>query len=274
MFCYQAKGFKNSTNQSDEGDSNFQIGYYQTIQIDSLQESPHVLKVCLSFIDLITTLAMFKRSKSKKNKENVPVDTQTAILKLRETERMLEKKQEYLEMKIERETATAKKNVKTNKRIALQALKRKKRLEKQLSQIDGTLSTIEFQRDALESSNTNNEVIKNMAFAAKALKQVHQVLDVDDVHDTMDEIHEQSQIAEEISQAITSVGTNDFDDGDLELELEELAQEELEKSLLKIKKPDVSRLPNVPSSRPLGRRNDRIEDDEFAELKELEAWAC
>lgn len=217
---------------------------------------------------------MFKRSKSKKNKENVPVDTQTAILKLRETERMLEKKQEFLEMKIERETATAKKNVKTNKRLALQALKRKKRLEKQLTQIDGTLSTIEFQRDALESSNTNNEVIKNMAYAARALKQVHQVLDVDDVHDTMDEIHEQSQISEEITQAITSVGNNDFDDFDLEKELEELAQEELEKSLLKIQKPDLSRMPNVPSSKPTGRRKNVVEDDEFAELKELEAWAC
>lgn len=217
---------------------------------------------------------MFKRSKNKKNKENVPVDSQTAILKLRETERMLEKKQEFLEMKIDRETAIAKKNVKTNKRIALQALKRKKRLEKQLSQIDGTLSTIEFQRDALESSNTNNEVIKNMAFAAKALKQVHQVLDVDDVHDTMDEIHEQSQISEEISQAICSVGTTNFDDSELEKELEELAQEELEKSLLKAQRPDASRLPNVPTSKLNGKHRSRNDDDEFAELKELEAWAC
>lgn len=57
---------------------------------------------------------------------------------------------------------------------ALQALKRKKRLEQQLTQIDGTLSTIEFQREALENSHTNTEVLKNMGFAAKAMKQVHQ----------------------------------------------------------------------------------------------------
>ena len=43
---------------------------------------------------------------------------------------------------------------------ALQALKRKKRYEKQLQQIDGTLSTIEFQRDALENASTNTEVLK------------------------------------------------------------------------------------------------------------------
>lgn len=57
--------------------------------------------------------------------------------------------------------------------VALQALKRKKRLEQQLTQIDGTLSTIEFQREALENSHTNTEVLKNMGFAARALEAVH-----------------------------------------------------------------------------------------------------
>lgn len=57
---------------------------------------------------------------------------------------------------------------------ALQALKRKKRLEQQLTQIDGTLSTIEFQREALENSHTNTEVLKNMGYAAKAMKHVHE----------------------------------------------------------------------------------------------------
>lgn len=56
---------------------------------------------------------------------------------------------------------------------ALQALKRKKRLEQQLTQIDGTLSTIEFQREALENSHTNTEVVRNMGYAAQAMKKVH-----------------------------------------------------------------------------------------------------
>lgn len=56
---------------------------------------------------------------------------------------------------------------------ALMALKRKKRLEKQQGQIDGTLSTIEFQREALENAQTNTEVLKNMGYAAKALKAAH-----------------------------------------------------------------------------------------------------
>ena len=57
--------------------------------------------------------------------------------------------------------------------VALQALKRKKRYEKQLQQIDGTLSTIEFQRECLENASTNTEVLKAMGSAAKALKLAH-----------------------------------------------------------------------------------------------------
>lgn len=57
---------------------------------------------------------------------------------------------------------------------AIQALKRKKRYEKQLQQIDGTLSTIEMQREALESANTNTNVLTTMKDAANALKAAHQ----------------------------------------------------------------------------------------------------
>lgn len=56
----------------------------------------------------------------------------------------------------------------------MQALKRKKRYEKQLQQIDGTLSTIEMQREALESANTNTAVLQTMKLAADTLKTAHQ----------------------------------------------------------------------------------------------------
>lgn len=56
---------------------------------------------------------------------------------------------------------------------AIQALKRKKRYEKQLQQIDGTLSTIEMQREALESANSNTAILSTMKQAADALKFAH-----------------------------------------------------------------------------------------------------
>ena len=57
---------------------------------------------------------------------------------------------------------------------ALQALRRKQRYMKQLHQVDGTLSTVEFQRAALENATTNTEVFRVMGDAAKALNNAHQ----------------------------------------------------------------------------------------------------
>lgn len=87
---------------------------------------------------------------------------------------------------------------------AIQALKRKKRYEKQLQQIDGTLTTIELQREALESANTNTQVLTTMKNAADALKAAHKNMDVDQVHDMMDDIAEQQDVAKEISDAISN----------------------------------------------------------------------
>ncbi|XP_030071867.1 charged multivesicular body protein 4c [Microcaecilia unicolor] len=195
---------------------------------------------------------------------------QEALGRLRETEEMLTKKQEYLEKKIEQELATARKHGTKNKRAALQALKRKKRLEKQLVQIDGTLSTIEFQREALENSHTNTEVLKNMGYAAKAMKAAHANMDLDKIDSLMQDIHEQQDIAQEISDAISRPAGfgEEFDEDDLMAELEELEQEELNKHMANV------RLPSVPStslpSRPATSRK-RVEDED--EMKQLAAWA-
>lgn len=200
--------------------------------------------------------------------------TGEAIQKLRETEDMLIKKQDFLEKKIEQEIALAKQNASKNKRAAIQALKRKKRYEKQLQQIDGTLSTIEMQREALEGANTNTAVLTTMRQAADALKLANNHLDVDKVHDMMDDIAEQQDVAKEISEAISNPVAfgQDVDEDELEKELEELEQEELEKHLIEID-PTKDQLPAVPQDEVVkpsrAKKEKEIDDD----MKELEAWA-
>jgi len=201
-----------------------------------------------------------------------------AIQKLREMEDILMKKQEFLEKKIEQELDTARKHGTKNKRVALQALKKKKRFEKQLQQIDGTLSTIEFQREALENANTNTEVLKVMGTAAKALKSAHQNMDVDQVHDLMDDVAEQQEIAKEISEAISmpaGFGT-DVDEDELERELEELEQEELDKELLDVSGPATQELPSPPQTeprRPTAQKSKTKAEEDDDDMKELAAWA-
>lgn len=216
-------------------------------------------------------MSKFKSLFAVKNKENIP-STEHAVQKLKQTEEMLEKKQEFLEKKIEIENATAKKHAKTNKRMAVQALKRRKRLEKQLSQIDGILSTLEFQREALESAGMNTEVLKNMNFAAKVLKSVHDQASTDDVYDIIDDIQEQTDLSREISEAICGVGSNqDIDDEQLNEELEAIKQElsnsNIEEISTEMERQPAVDLPRVPSGELPNGQNTLHDEDE------MKAWA-
>ncbi|XP_033754250.1 charged multivesicular body protein 4b-like isoform X2 [Pecten maximus] len=216
-------------------------------------------------------MSIFKSLFGGKNKETIT--PQDAIQKLSEVQEMLMKKSAFLEKKIDGELATAKKNGTKNKRVAIQALKRKKRYEKQLTNIDGTLSTIEFQREALENASTNTEVLKVMGVAAKAMKGAHKNLDVDQVHNMMDEVADQQEVANEISEAISNpVGFGeDVDEDDLLAELEELEQEDLDEQLLNVG-PIMDDLPSVPTQEPKHKKKTaQPEDDD--DMKELAAWA-
>ncbi|KAM9364497.1 charged multivesicular body protein 4b [Pholidichthys leucotaenia] len=221
-------------------------------------------------------MSLLQKMFGSKSKAGQGPSPQEAIQKLRETEEMLAKKQAFLENRIEQELITAKKNGTKNKRAALLALKRKKRYEKQLNQIDGTLSTIEFQREALENANTNTEVLKNMGLAAKAMKAAHENMDIDKVDDLMADITEQQEVAQEISDVISRpIGFGeDYDEDELMAELEDLEQEELDKNLLEIEGTEDVPLPSVPStslpSRPAKKKVEEDEDD----MADLEAWAA
>jgi len=226
-------------------------------------------------------MSFFKNLFGGKKAETGPT-TSEAIQKLRENENMLLKKQEFLESKVEAELKIAKENAKSNQRIALQALKRKKRYETQLEQLQGQLTTIEVQREALENANTNQAVLETMKGAADALKKTHKDMNVDNVHELMDDIAEQNDVANEISQAISSgiIGTA-VDDDELAKELEALEQEELDKDLLNVG-PTPNKLPDVPSTDLPSTSKDKekkkakpvaadLEDD--PDMKELMQWA-
>lgn len=195
-------------------------------------------------------MSIFGRIFGKSNAEKAPTP-QEAIQKLLEIEDLMRKRQDVLERKIDDELKTAKQNGTKNKRLALQALKRKKRYEQQLNQIDGTLTTLEYQREALENASTNTEVLKTMSHAAKAFKSANLELDIDKVQDLKDEIQEQQDLANEISSVISSpIGYGDqIDDDELMKELEELEQENLDKELLEI--PSTTPLPDVPADLPV-----------------------
>ncbi|XP_029808576.1 charged multivesicular body protein 4a isoform X2 [Suricata suricatta] len=209
--------------------------------------------------------------RGKKEKGPTPEE---AIQKLKETEKILIKKQEFLEQKIQHELQMAKKHGTKNKRAALQALRRKKRFEQQLAQTDGTLSTLEFQREAIENATTNAEVLRTMELAAQGMKKAYQDMDIDKVDELMADITEQQEVAQQISDAISRPVGFDVDEDELLEELERLEQEELAQELLEVgdkeEEPPI-KLPSVPSAHlPEGPAPKADEDEEA--LKQLAEW--
>jgi len=217
-------------------------------------------------------------------KEPAAPTTSESIQKLRDTENILIKKQEFLEQKLEAELKIAKENASSNKRVALAALKRKKRYEAQLEQVQGTLTTLESQREALENANTNAAVLDTMKGAADSLKKTHKDMNVDNVHELMDDIAEANDTAKEISDAIANglIGSSTgVDEDELAKELEELEQEELDKDLLNVG-PATNKLPEVPatdlptSSKDKEKKKAKpvaADDMDDPDMKELMQWA-
>ncbi|KAI9340658.1 Snf7-domain-containing protein [Zopfochytrium polystomum] len=201
-----------------------------------------------------------------------------AIVKLRETLEMLEKREKYLETRIENELKVARANATKNKRAALMALKKKKALESQIEKIAGSRMTMEQQVMAIETANINKETMNAMKVAADALKTIHGDLDINKVDDIMDSIADEMAVANELSEAIArpqSFGV-EFDEDELNAELEQLEQEELDRVLLNTGgvSAGLESAPSVPSTIPVVAQQPRPEkskveeeDEELAALK-------
>ncbi len=110
-----------------------------------------------------------------------------SIIKMRETLEMLEKREKFLQGKIDNELKIAKANAAKNKRrthslfimltlldaVALMALKRKKTYEAHVDKILGARMTIETQVMTIESANVNLEAMNAMKAGADAMKSIH-----------------------------------------------------------------------------------------------------
>jgi len=210
--------------------------------------------------------------------------TREAIVDLRRHLITLEKKEDYLNKKIEEEVQKAKDALATGgangKRVATNALRQKKMHESELEKIAGTRVTLETQVNAIENANMNMETMNAMKRGKDILKGIHGNLDINKVEQEMEDIREQMELGTEISAAISNpVGMgHEMDEDELKAELEELEQETLDAQLegahpvplhssgAKIGNA-ASRLPSAPT----GPTRTREEEDEDRELRELQA---
>ncbi|RZC50053.1 hypothetical protein C5167_018479 [Papaver somniferum] len=195
----------------------------------------------------------------------------SSLAKLHETLEMLEKKESLLLKKVSAEVDKAKEFTRAkNKRAAITCLKRKRLLEQQVEQLGNFQLRIHDQMILIEGAKATTDTVDALRTGAAAMKAMQKATNIDDVDKTMDEINEQTQNMKEIQNALANPIGYDFDEDELEAELEELEELELEEQILDtettypvppVHVPQV----NQPNRRPLNKNSK--EEDEFATLE-------
>ncbi|KAM0264463.1 hypothetical protein ACHAQJ_000654 [Trichoderma viride] len=200
-----------------------------------------------------------------------------AILGLRAQLDMLQKREKHIMHQIEEQDGIARKNVNTNKTVAKAALRRKKTQEGTLDKTIAQIATLEQQINSIESANINRETLAVMEKSSDAIKTIHQGLTPEKVDEIMERINEQNALSDEIVNAITQnpIGEQ-YDDGELEDELERMQQEQVDEQMLStgnVPQLDaVHKMPTPSHAEPISSKKVAVEeDDEEAELLKLQA---
>ncbi|KAM4573437.1 charged multivesicular body protein 4b-like [Odontesthes bonariensis] len=167
------------------------------------------------------------------------------IDKLTEIEELLVKKKEFLRKKIDQELLTAKKNSIKNRRVALQALRRKKWCEKHLKHIDCAFRAMRSAHEHIETFNKVTDLIKDIP------------KEEDVTSDMSDDLF--SSVNQEV----------EFDEDELLAELERL-EKSLDQSFFEVDGTDDRvHFSTVSPSHPAKTEEEEVEDD----LEYLLRWA-
>ncbi|CAN6335411.1 unnamed protein product [Urochloa humidicola] len=172
--------------------------------------------------------------KTKSKKKEAASSAIPTLDRLHETLEMLEKKERFLQKKCSAEVEKAKDYTKAkNKNAAIQCLKKKKMYETQIEQLSNFQLRVHDQIIMLESAKATTDTVDALRSGSSAVKAIQQSVNIDDIENAIDEANEQTENMREIQAALaTPVGASaDFDEDELEAELEDLEEEELDEEL-------------------------------------------
>jgi len=137
-----------------------------------------------------------------------------------------------------------------DKQAALQALRKKKRTEKEMQEKDLQYQRLVGMFEQLAASKQTNEILSAYKMASKAYKEAldRQGLTLENVDNTMDSIHEAIQDANDVDEALHSgfssmpMPASHIDDSALEDELKLIMEDEK-----RAQEPTLPDLPKVPT---------------------------
>ncbi|KAF8047804.1 hypothetical protein N665_2822s0002 [Sinapis alba] len=199
---------------------------------------------------------LFSKLKQKKTK------TLQTLEKLNETLGILEKKETLLLKRVAEEVERAKDFTRAkNKRAAMLCLKRKRVYEQQVEQLGNYQLRIHDQMIMLEGAKATAETVEALRRGASAMKAMQKAknINIEDVDKTMNEINEQTDNMRQIHDALSAPFGSDFDEDELEAELEELESAEVEQE-------PVRPVQNL-LARPATQKKQTAYEDELAALQ-------
>ena len=217
-----------------------------------------------------------------------------AIAAIDETIEILVKKEEHLKRKIAAELANAKKFHAAGKaQEKLQCLKKKKMYAQQLTTLETSKSKLVDQKNAIQSMQVNNLLVKTQEEANNALQeQIKDIGGAEKVEEIMVDVEEGLAEVREIDEAMNKqVGGIEADEDELNAEFDDALNAEFDEGQMEKKlaadlsKVDLGRavvMPSAPISLPAAEMpsapislpaagTKKIMTDEERELAELEA---
>uniref|UniRef100_I1QX89 Charged multivesicular body protein 4b n=1 Tax=Oryza glaberrima TaxID=4538 RepID=I1QX89_ORYGL len=116
---------------------------------------------------------------------------------------------------------------------AIQCLKKKKLYETQIEQLANFQLRVHDQIIMLESAKATTDTVDALRSGSSAVKAIHQSVSIDDIENAIEEANEHTENMRQIQEALaTPIGASaDFDEDELEAELEDLEEEELDHEL-------------------------------------------
>ncbi|KAG8089219.1 hypothetical protein GUJ93_ZPchr0011g28179 [Zizania palustris] len=208
---------------------------------------------------------LLSKPKSKKKKEASSSALPT-LDRLHETLETLEKKECFLQKKASAEVERAKDYTKSkNKNAAIQCLKKKRLYETQIEQLANFQLRVHDQIIMLESAKATTDTVDALRSGSSAVKAIHKSVSITDIENAIEEANEHTENMRQIQEALaTPVGAYaDFDEDELEAELEDLEEEELDNELPE----PPQRTPMEPSARATTSQP----ANDLAELTKLQA---
>ena len=181
-----------------------------------------------------------------------------AVLQLKQLRDKIKQTQKRVTIQMDKDKELAKKLISENKKDrALLLLKRKKRMEKSILDMDSKLEVLEKMVSDIEFSQIEVRLLDGLKAGNEALKTLNSLMSVEDIESILEETREAAQKQKEITQLLSSGKEwTEEDEDELQNELNALIAVE-----------EVVELPSVPTEEPVVEQEEATAVEEEAKEK-------